>query len=148
VPLRAEFDFKESLAAQRLKVQRLQSLFAVLLALFIYHLVGDLIYRGLLALILLLVFLRARHSVLMSTAVERLVVQNKRAAAVINGQQHPLSAYGLDYFSNWLALVRLTTVAGQTYHCYVSPDLLGLAKYRQLIALLKAQSTTSSEKIV
>ena len=136
--LQAEFNFKESLAAQRLKVQRLQNLFAGLIAVLIYCVVGDTIYTGLLELILLLVFLRARQAITLSAAVESLVVQNKSAAASINGQQYPLSAYGLDYFSRYLALVSLTTVAGQTYRCFVFPDLLGAAKYRQLLALLKA----------
>ena len=136
--LQAEFNFKESLAAQRLKVQRVQNLFAGLMALFIYCLVSDAIYIGLLELILLLVFLRARQAITLSAAVESLVVQNKSATVSINGQQYPLSACGLDYFSSYMALVSLTTVAGQTYRCFVFPDLLGAAKYRQLLALLKA----------
>lgn len=136
--LQAEFNFKESFAPQRLRVQRLQNLFAGLIALLIYCVVGDTIYTGLLELILLLVFLRARQAITLSAAVESLVVQDKSAAVSINGYQHPLSAYGLDYFSRYLTLVRLTTVAGQTYRCFVFPDLLGAVKYRQLLALLKA----------
>ena len=138
VHLQAEFNFKESRAAQRLRVQRLQNLFAGLIALLIYCVVGDTIYTGLLELILLLVFLRTRQAITLSTAVESLVVQKKSAVASINCQQHPLSAYGLDYFSRYLALVSLTTVDGQTYRCFVFPDVLGAVKYRQLIALLKA----------
>jgi len=140
VRLQAEFNFKEYLAAQRLKVQCVQNLFVGLMALFIYCLVSDAIYIGLLELILLLVFLRARHSVKMFTAIECLVVKDKSAAALINGEHYSLSAYGLDYCCTWLALIRLTTVAGQTYRCFISPDLLGGVKYRQLIALLKAKT--------
>ena len=138
VHLQAEFNFKESLTAQRLKVQRLQNLFAGLMALCIYCLVSDAIVTGLLELTLLLVFLRARQALTLSAAIESLVVQNKNATASINGQQHSLSAYGLDYFSSYLALVSLTTVAGQTYRCFVFPDVFGAVKYRQLLALLKA----------
>ena len=147
VHLQAEFNFKESLAAQRLKVQRLQNLFAGLMALFIYYLVSDAIYTGLLELILLLVFLRARQAITMSAAVECLVVKNKSAAASINGRHHPLSAYGLEYFSSYLALVSLTTVAGQTYRCFVFPDSFGAVKYRQLLVLLKAASTTTAQRL-
>ena len=146
VRLQAEFYFQECLAAQRLRVRRLQSLFAGLMALFIYCLVSDAIYTGLLELILLLVFLRAREAIRLSADVEFLVVQNQSAAVSINGQQYPLSAYGLDYFSRYLALVSLTTVAGQTYHCFVFPDLLDAVKYRQLLALLKAAPTTSAKR--
>ena len=138
--LQAEFNFQECLTAQRLRVQRLQNLFAGLMALFIYCLVSDAIYTGVLELILLLVFLRAREAIRLYPDIEFLVVQNNSAAVSINGQQHPLLAYGLDYFSRYLALVRLTTVEGQTYHCFVFPDLLGGVKYRQLLALLKAAS--------
>lgn len=116
------------------------------MALFIYCLVSDAIYTGLLELILLLVFLRAREAIRLSADVEFLVVQNQSAAVSINGQQYPLSAYGLDYFSRYLALVSLTTVAGQTYHCFVFPDLLDAVKYRQLLALLKAAPTTSAKR--
>lgn len=144
--LQAEFNFQECLAAQRLRVQRLQNLFTGLMALFIYCLVSDAIYTGLLELILLLVFLRAREAIRLSADVEFLVVQNQSAAVSINGQQYPLSAYGLDYFSRYLALVSLTTVAGQTYHCFVFPDLLDAVKYRQLLALLKAAPTTSAKR--
>ena len=147
VHLQAEFNFKESHVTQRLKVQRLQNLFAGLVALFIYCLISDAIYTALLELILLLVLLRAREAITPSAAVESLVVQNKSAAASINGQQHPLSAYGLDYFSRYLALVSLTTVAGQTYRCFVSPDLLGAVKYRQLLALLKAVPAVSAKRL-
>ena len=145
VHLQAEFNFKESLAAQRLKVQRVQNLFAGLMALFIYCLVSDAIVTGLLELILLLVFLRARQAIALSAAVESLVVQNKSATVSINGQQYPLSACGLDYFSSYMALVSLTTVAGQTYRCFVFPDLLGAAKYRQLLALLKAAPASAKQ---
>ena len=146
VRLQAEFNFQECLAAQRLRVQRLQNLFTGLMALFIDCLVSDAIYTGLLELILLLVFLRAREAIRLSADVEFLVVQNQSAAVSINGQQYPLSAYGLDYFSRYLALVSLTTVAGQTYHCFVFPDLLDAVKYRQLLALLKAAPTTSAKR--
>lgn len=147
VHLQAEFDFKESLVAQRLKIQRLQNLFAGLIALFIYYVVSDAIVTGLLELTLLLVFLRARQAITMFAAVECLVVKNKRAEALINGQYHSLSAYGLDYFSSYLALVSLTTVAGQTYRCCVFSDLFGAVKYRQLLALLKAAPTASAKRL-
>ncbi len=145
--LQAEFNFKASRAAQRLKIQRLQHLFAGLIALFIYSVVNDAIVTGLLELTLLLVLLRARQALTLFTAVECLVVKNKSAAASINGQHHPLSAYGLDYFSSYLALVSLTTVAGQTYRCFVSPGLFGAAKYRQLLALLKAAPTAAAQRL-
>jgi hypothetical protein len=138
VHLQAEFNFKESVVAHGLRVQCLQNLFAGLIAVFIYCLVSDVIYIGLLELILLLVLLRERESIKLSSAVDSLVVQNKSVTASINGQKHPLSACELDYFSRYLALVSLTTVAGQTYRRVVFPDLFDTVKYRQLIALLKA----------
>ena len=139
--LQAEFDFKDTFAAQGLKIRRLQRGVAGLTALLIFCVVADPVYMGLLEFILLLVFLRARQSMAMPV-VECLVVKNKSATALIAGEHHALSAYRLDYFSTWLALVRLTTVAGQTYRCFVFPELLGSVKYRQLIALLKAKNTT------
>jgi hypothetical protein len=147
VHLQAEFNFKASRAAQRLKIQRLQNLFAGLMALFIYYLISDAIATGLLELTLLLVLLRARQALTLFTAVESLVVKNKSAVASINGRHHPLSAYGLDYFSSYLALVSLTTVAGETYRCFVFPDLFGAVKYRQLLALLKAAPTAAAKRL-
>ncbi|MBQ0721393.1 MAG: hypothetical protein KBT88_00010 [Gammaproteobacteria bacterium] len=136
----AEFDFTQSLAAQRLKILRLQFVFAGLVALFIFLISQDALVCGWLELILLLVFLRARRGLLTAPVVERLVVAKKSASATINGRHHPLSSYRLDYFSHWLALIQLTTVAGQRYHCCVFADLLGVEKYRHLLAVLKATS--------
>ncbi len=140
VHLRAEFNFINPSAAQHLKVQRLQGPLAVIIALLIYCLVSDAIYRGLLELLLLLVLLRARQSMTSAASIESLVLQDKNARASINGQHYSLSACRLDYFSRWLSVLRLTTVAGQTYRCYISPDVLGAVNYRQLIAALKAKA--------
>jgi len=136
----AEFNFRKPSAAQRVKVRRLQSLLVAIIALLIYYLVSDVIYRCLLGLILLLVFLRARRNFTSVANVEALVLKGKNTRASINGQHHSLSVCQLDYFSRWLLVVRLTTVAGQTHRCCISSDVLGAAKYRQLITALKANA--------
>ena len=141
VYLHAEFNFKESCVAQRLQVQYLQCVLAGLIALLIYCLVSDAMYTGLLELILLLVFLRAREATRLSAVVDFFVVNNTGVTASINGQQCALSAYGLDYFSRYLALVRLTTEAGRTYRCFITPVLFGPIKFRQLLAIMKASTT-------
>ena len=138
--LQAEFNFIKPSAAQRLRVRRLQGPLAVIIALLIYCLVNDAIYRGLLELLLLLVLLRARQSMISAASIESLVLQDKNARASINGRHYYLSTCRLDYFSRWLSVLRLTTVAGQTHRCCISPDLLGAAKYRQLLAALKAKA--------
>jgi len=148
MPLQAEFNFKESIPAQRQKIRRLQCFVAALLAVFVFCLAPDAIACYLLELILLLVFIRTRRNFAMTSSLESLVVKNKSAAAIIDGRHHALSAYGLDYFSSWLATIRLTTVAGESHRFFVFPDLMGAEKYRQLIALLKAKSTESGTKAI
>ncbi len=144
MPLHAEFSFKTSIPVQRQKVLGLQSAFAALIAVFIFLLASNVIACCLLELMLTLVFIRTRRNVVMAAVLESLTLRNKSAAAIIDGKHYVLSAYGLDYFSSWLAAIRLTTVAGASYCFFVFPDLLGAEKYRQLIALLKAKSTEST----
>ncbi|MBL4782565.1 MAG: hypothetical protein JKX92_10005 [Porticoccaceae bacterium] len=138
VRLPAEFDFTERAFAQRQKIQRLQYLLIAPVAGFVFLLSEDVIYGGLLELVLLLVFCRARRGVAMADVVERLVISSKSGKAIINGRAHALSACGIAYSSTWLTLISLSTAA-KSYRCWVSPGLLGSEKYRQLIALLKAK---------
>ncbi len=144
MPLQAEFNFKASIPAQRQKIRRLQIFFVAVVAVFILFLASNVIACCLLELLLFLVSIRTRRNVAMRASIESLVVKNKSAAAIIDGSYHALSAYRLDYFSSWLATVRLTTVAGTGYCFLVFPNLLGAEKYRELITLLKAKSTESS----
>ncbi len=140
----AEFNFKESRATQRWQIQRLQYLFVVPIALLIYCLVSDVMYASLLELILLLVLFRARMALRLSAVVESFALTQGGATATINGQRQALLAYGLDYSNRYLALVSLTSAAGQTYRCLISPALLGPIKYRQFLALLKASAVKIS----
>lgn len=145
MPLHAEFNFKPCLATQRLKLERLQELFALAISVCVFYLLGDAVYASVLVSILLLLLLRARQRIGVSAVVEKLVLQNKSARAVISGHHHALATCGLNYCSSYLTLLRLTTMAGQTHHCFVTPGLLGVVKYRQLIALLHARSGKSFE---
>ncbi|RLA40152.1 MAG: hypothetical protein DRQ64_05315 [Gammaproteobacteria bacterium] len=146
MPLHAEFNFKASIPTQRQKIQRLQNFVVAVVAVFILFLASNVIACCLLELLLLLVLIRTRRNFAMGASIESLVVRNKSASAIIDGSHHALSAYGLDYFSSWLAAVRLTTVAGARYCFFVSPNLLGAEKYRELITLLKAKSTEPSRQ--
>lgn len=143
--LQAEFNFKASIPAQRQKIRRLQNTVVVVVAVFILFLASNVIACCLLELLLFLVLIRTRCSFAMKASIENLTVRNKSAVTTIDGSHHILSAYGLDYFSSWLATVRLTTVAGASYCFLVFPDLLGADKYRQLITLLKAKPTEYSK---
>ena len=138
--LQAEFDFKAANPAGRLNIQRLQLIAAGLIAVLIACLAGDVLKAAFLELSLLLMFLRARRYSAMAPSLDYLVLKNKGGTASINGRQQVLAAYCLDYFSNWVALLRLTTVAGQTQRFFVFPKLLGVDKYRELLALLKARA--------
>ena len=142
--LQAEFDFTGLIPAQRQKIQRLQIIIAAFVALLIFFMVRDVVYCALLELILLLMFFRERHEIVIGAAVERLMVNAKSGAALINGSHYSLSMYRLDYFSASMALVRLKTMTGEAYFFWVFSDLLGMEKYRQLIALLKAKGLQSS----
>ena len=138
MPLRAEFDFKKAFVTQQQGIQWLQRGVALLLALLIYYLSNDLILLVLLELTLLLVFFRAQRGFAKTVAIECLLIHDKKAEVLIEGSHYTLAICRLAYASSRLALVRLATVAGQDYYCFVSPGLLGSARYRQLLALLQA----------
>lgn len=144
MPLHAEFNFNASIPSQRQKIRHLQNFVVAVVAVFIFFLASNIIACCLLELLLFLVAIRTRRSFAMRASIDSLVVRNKSAAAIIDGSHHALSAYGLDYFSSWLATVRLTTVAGASYCFLVFPNLLGADEYRELMTLLKAKSSESS----
>jgi len=138
MPLQAEFDFRNSIVAQRQKAHQLQSLLAALLAGFVFFLVDDAIFCVWLELILLLVYLRSKQRISMATPIEHLVVKSNSAAAMIDCVYYPLASCELDYYSSRIALIKMTTIEGQVHRCFVFPDVLGADKYRELLALLKA----------
>jgi len=148
MPLQAEFDFRNSIAAQRQKAHQLQGLLAVLLAGFVFFLVDDAVFCVWLELILLLVYLRSKQRISMTTSIESLVVKSNSAAAKIDGVHYPLATCGLDYYSSRITLIKLTTIEGQVHRCFVFPDVLGADKYRELLALLKAGPLESAPSTI
>jgi len=137
----AEFNFKESIPAQRQKIRLLQNVVLGVVAFFILLLAGNFVVCTLLELLLLLVSIRIRRSLAMSASLESLTITSKNAAVIIDGSHYDLSTYALDYYSSWIATIRLTTEAGESYCFAVFPSLIGAEKYRQLLALLKARFT-------
>jgi len=146
--LQAEFDFRNSITAQRQKVHQLQGLLAVLLAGFVFFLVDDAIFCVWLESILLLVYLRSKQRISMATPIDSLVVKGNSAAAMIDGVHCPLASCELDYYGSKITLIKLTTIGGQVHRCFVFPDVLGADKYRELLALLKAGSLESAPSTI
>ena len=148
MPLQAEFDFRNSIVAQRQKVHQLQGLLAVLLAGFVFFLVDDAIFCIWLELIILLVYLRSKQRISMARPIEHLVVKSNSAGAMIDGVHCPLTSCELDYCGSRVALIKLTTIEGQVHRYFIFPDVLGTDKYRELLALLKAGPLESAPSTI